>query len=158
MDSTRWDTAPLSDLIHFIIAHYHDRLRAALPELVALAREVEQGSAGHVSCPRGLAAHLEAVLGAIEDHLLKEERILFPMILEGYGARVSGPVRVLETEHDEHCANLARIRALTTDLTPPAEANDAWRRLYQRLGELETELFDHIHLENDVLFPRALNE
>jgi regulator of cell morphogenesis and NO signaling len=68
------------------------------------------------------------------------------------------PIHVMEGEHDEHGRNLTRIRALTNNLTPPAEACATWRALYLRLGTLEAELMDHIHLENNVLFPRALRE
>jgi regulator of cell morphogenesis and NO signaling len=118
--------------------------------------ELQQG--GRSGCPSGLSGHLEQVHGAIVDHLAKEEKVLFPMILEGYGARTAGPVRVLELEHEEHRRNLARIRELTNNLTPPDDASPAWRTLYQRLSRLESALFEHMHLENNVLFPRALNE
>ena len=78
------------------------------------------------------------------------------MMLDGYGSRVSGPVRVMETEHEHHGANLRSVRRLTDDLTPPASACPTWRALYLRLGALESELMDHIHLENNVHFPRAV--
>jgi regulator of cell morphogenesis and NO signaling len=92
------------------------------------------------------------------EHLAKEERILFPMIADGFGTRVGGPVRVLQNEHDEHGMNLTRVRALTNDFTPPPAACATWQALYLRLATLEAELMDHIHLENNVLFPRALRE
>ena len=133
-------------------------MRAELPALVTLAKRIEAGHPDEPTCPRGLGAHLEVVHAAVLDHLAKEERVLFPMILEGYGSRTGGPVRVMELEHDEHGRNLARIRELTHNLTPPPEACATWRDLYLRLGQLESELVDHIQLENTVLFPRALNE
>ena len=83
----------------------------------------------------------------LESHMLKEERVLFPLILEGLGARASGPVRVMEMEHEEHGRNLARIRQLTSDLTAPDDACPTWHALYVRLAQLESELFDHMHLE-----------
>jgi regulator of cell morphogenesis and NO signaling len=92
------------------------------------------------------------------DHLAKEERVLFPMILEGHGARTGGPVRIMELEHDEHIRNLVRLRELTHNFTPPAHASGAWAELYRRLAALGADLIEHIHLENEVLFPRALNE
>ena len=97
-------------------------------------------------------------LAGIEDWLPWRKRVLFPLILEGLGARASGPVRVMEMEHEEHGRNLARIRQLTSDLTAPDDACPTWHALYVRLAQLESELFDHMHLENNVLFPRALNE
>jgi regulator of cell morphogenesis and NO signaling len=125
---------------------------------VALARQVEDGHREEPSCPHGLNAHLAAVYSTVVDHLAKEERVLFPMILEGHGARTGGPVRVMELEHDEHTRNLVRIRELTHNLIPPDHACDTWRELYKRLAVFEAELIEHIHLENEVLFPRALNE
>lgn len=154
----RWHSAPLADLIRFIVTRYHGPLRAELPELMALAERVEARHGESRACPRGLAAHLELVHAAVIDHLAKEEKVLFPMILEGYGARTAGPVRVMELEHEQHGLNLARIRELTSDLTPPDDASATWRELYQRLGQLESDLFEHIDLENTVLFPRALRE
>jgi regulator of cell morphogenesis and NO signaling len=150
--------APLSELIHFIVSHYHERLRTELPQLVTLAKRLETGHSGEPTCPHGLGAHLEAVHSAMLEHLAKEERVLFPMILEGYGARTGGPVRVMELEHDEHTRNMARIRELTNNLAAPPAACETWRDLYRRLAQLEAELFDHIQLENTVLFPRALSE
>jgi regulator of cell morphogenesis and NO signaling len=152
----QWETAPLSELIHFIVSRYHAQLRCVLPELIALAERVEDRHAGHPSCPRGLRALLEAMHVAVLEHLAKEERVLFPMILEGYGPRTGGPVRVMELEHDEHQANLARVRELTHELTAPPDACPSWHSLYARLATLEAELLAHMHLENTVLFPRAL--
>lgn len=154
----QWDTAPLSELIHFIVSRYHARLRSDLPELIALAEQVESRHGDHPACPHGLRAHLDTVYPAVIDHLAKEERVLFPMILEGYGPRSGGPVRVMEIEHDEHRTHLARIREVTHGLRAPDEASSSWQELYRRLAEFEAELSEHIHLENDVLFPRALNE
>lgn len=156
VDLPRWDTAPLADLIHFIVARYHEALRIELPELIALAARIEERHAEKATCPRGLRAQLERMHGAVLDHLAKEERILFPMILAGEGPRTGGPIRIMEAEHDDHGLNLARVRALTDDLTPPEDACPTWRALYLRLATLESELMDHIHLENHILFPRAL--
>ena len=71
---------------------------------------------------------------------------------------LTGNTPLLATDPDEHAANLERIRRLTGDLTPPREACTTWRALYLGLEELERELMDHIHLENNVLFKRALAE
>jgi regulator of cell morphogenesis and NO signaling len=68
------------------------------------------------------------------------------------------PIRVMLQEHDDHGANLARTRALTTDFVPPPEACTTWRALYGALEKLEADLMEHIHLENNVLFPRALGD
>jgi len=155
-DERPWSERPLPELIDHILSTYHEPLRAELPELVAMAEKVESRHAEKTSCPRGLAAHLRQIHAAVLEHLAKEEQVLFPMILAGHGSRAGGPIQVMEMEHDDHGLNLARTRALTDDLNPPAEACTTWRALYLRLTELEKELMDHIHLENNVLFPRAL--
>lgn len=151
-----WSRAPLSDLVDEILVRYHDPLRTELPELFAMARKVEAVHAEKAGCPRGLAAHLAQVIQDVELHLEKEEQVLFPLITGGRGAHASVPVSVLEREHDEHAADLRKTRELTGDLIPPAEACTTWRALYLRLAQLERDLMDHIHLENNVLFPRAL--
>lgn len=155
-DERDWSAAPLQDLIKEILVRYHEPLRAELPELVAMARKVEAVHAAKPGCPKGLSAHLSQVLENVELHMQKEEQILFPMIGAGQGAHAGGPVSVMEREHDEHGGDLRRTRTLTGDLVPPPEACTTWRALYLRLAQLERDLMDHIHLENNVLFPRAL--
>jgi regulator of cell morphogenesis and NO signaling len=158
VDSPRWDAAPLPELVLFIVNRYHAALRDELPALIALAAKVEAVHAEKPACPRGLRALLDTVHEDVLDHLAKEETILFPMIVAGHGYMTGNPIHVMEAEHDEHGRSLARIRALTNNLTPPPEACATWRALYLRLGALEAELMDHIHLENNILFPRALQE
>jgi regulator of cell morphogenesis and NO signaling len=69
---------------------------------------------------------------------------------------VDGPIAVMEAEHDDAARALAELRRLTTDFVPPAGACTTFRGLYHGLAELETDLHRHIHLENNVLFPRAI--
>lgn len=152
----RWDERPLAELADHIEAHYHRRLRAELPELVALAAKVEAAHADKPSCPRGLRAHLAAVHESVLSHLAKEEQMLFPMIRAGRGRLAVAPIHVMETEHADHGQDLRRTRELTADLVAPPEACSSWRALYLRLHALEAELMEHIHLENNVLFRRVL--
>jgi regulator of cell morphogenesis and NO signaling len=154
--TVRWDTRPLDELIDFIVDHYHARLRRELPELRTMAEKVEQVHADKSSCPRGLARHLALVEEAVSSHLAKEEQVLFPLIRAGRGQTAGGPIQCMEAEHDDHAENLARLRELTAELTAPPEACTTWQALYGRLLQLERELMEHIHLENNVLFPRAL--
>ena len=151
-----WTTAPIEDLVAFIVDHYHRRLREELPELVSLALKVEAVHAERDDVPTGLAAHLKSVHAAVLEHLAKEEQVLFPLIVNAMGRRAAAPVRAMESEHDDHALNLRFTREITNDLTPPADACKTWRALYLRLTQLELELMEHIHLENNVLFPRAL--
>lgn len=155
-DQPRWDEAPLPALVEHIVGTYHQRLREQLPDLLRMARRVEVRHGDKPSCPRGLAALLESMQTDVFDHLRKEEQILFPLIVAGMGARAAAPVHVMEVEHEQHRENLLALRRLTDDLTPPAEACTTWRALYLGLQQLELELMEHIHLENNVLFRRAL--
>jgi regulator of cell morphogenesis and NO signaling len=156
--ATDWNAAPLAQLIQHILTAYHEPLKAEVPRLVQLARRVEREHADQPGCPVGLAALLTDVHEAVESHLAKEERILFPLILHGRGPTAHMPVQVMTQEHEDHEQSLRHIRELTSDLRIPDHACASWRDLYGSLARLETELLEHIQLENTVLFPRALND
>jgi regulator of cell morphogenesis and NO signaling len=149
---------PVGELVDFIESYYHIRLRGELPELISMATKVETVHASKASCPRNLASHLRMMHAAILDHLDKEEQVLFPMIRSGYSSRASAPIRVMEQEHEDHGQNLDQLRELTHEYVAPPEACATWKALYLRLGRLSDELMEHIHLENNVLFPRVLCE
>ena len=155
-NAPRWDAQPLQAIVEHIVSHYHARLRTELPELVALAAKVESRHSEKATCPKGLRSHLEAIHESVLDHLAKEEQILFPMIVAGRLGVVSGPIHVMEAEHEDHGQNLQKTRTLTANLTVPEEGCPTWRALYLRLEEFEVELMEHIHLENNILFRRAL--
>jgi regulator of cell morphogenesis and NO signaling len=80
------------------------------------------------------------------------------MITGGRGPRASIPIHMMEVEHEDHGESLKKTRELTADLAIPPEACATWSALYMRLEEFEAELMDHIHLENNVMFRRALCE
>jgi regulator of cell morphogenesis and NO signaling len=155
-DQVRWDRAPLASLVDHIVTHYHRPLQRMLPELIALATKLEARHADKAACPRGLTGVLQSMLREVEDHLAKEEQILFPLILAGRGALAAGPVQVMEREHDAHGEALETLRRMTGTYTPPEGACVTWRALYLGLRQLDQELMEHIHLENNILFPRAL--
>jgi len=155
-DNTRWDEAPIPDLVHHILDVYHAGHRRDLPPLLQMARKIEEVHGDKASFPQGLREHLEHIQEALESHLQKEEQILFPAILAGHGAMTMGPISVMEAEHVEHGVNLAKTRSLAHDFVPPAEACTTWKALYNGLEELEREIMTHIHLENNLLFPKVL--
>jgi len=155
-DEARWAERPLAELIEHIIDRYHAPLRTELPRLLELARKVEQVHADKPDRPEGLAELLADVRAAVESHLAKEEQILFPLVLSGRAQTAYMPVQVLTQEHEDHGQNLRRIRELTRDFELPEHACASWRELYGALARLEVDLMDHIHLENNILFPRAL--
>jgi regulator of cell morphogenesis and NO signaling len=151
----RFDLMPLAQLADHIERRYHATLREELPRLIQMAGRVERSHAEKATVPVGLAAHLQEMADALESHMQKEEQILFPMIRSGAGAMVAMPIQVMVHEHDDHAVSLRRLRALAGDFVAPADACPTWRALYLGLDELERELMEHIHLENNVLFPRA---
>lgn len=155
-DFERWDARSIADLVAHLVGHFHDSHRAELPRLVAMAERVEKVHGDKPNCPRGLAEHLKQLEADLRQHMQKEEQILFPMLVSGEGASASGPIQVMEREHEDAGAILAAMRTLTTDHVPPAEACGTWRALYLGLAEFERDLMQHVCLENYVLFPRAL--
>ena len=155
-ETVRWDQRSLEDLIEHILKTYHEPLKVELPRLVDLAAKVEEVHADKPDCPTGLSKLLADIQSAVESHLAKEEQILFPLIISGRGQTAFMPVQVMLHEHDDHGRNLRRIRGITHDFRLPKDACASWRELYRALGVLEVELMDHIHLENNILFPRAL--
>ncbi len=155
-DLTRWDRRSPSELVEHIISRYHDTLRADVPPLIEAARRVERVHRGKPAVPVGLGDELDDFWAEMQTHMMKEERVLFPMLRQGVrGPQVYMPVRVMEQEHDAHGEHLAKIRELTGNLEIPPHACATWRALYQGLEVLETDLMEHIHLENNVLFARA---
>lgn len=158
-ESVDWRERPIDEVVEHILERYHRPLLDHIDSVCAAADRVERVHGAKPSCPRGLAAHLAGIRGEVMSHLAKEEQVLFPALLAGRrGSMLTGPVTVMMREHDDHGANLARTRSLTNDFIPPGEACTTWRTLYEELERLEADLMAHIHLENHVLFPRALAE
>ena len=151
-----WSDSPLAEIIEHIVRNYHEPLHADLPVLVGLARKVESTHGERPQCPRGLADVLAAMHVELEQHMQKEEQIVFSLIRSGRGRDAGMPICVLENEHQLHGAQLRRIRELTGNLATPEKACRSWRALYDGLLRLEADLMEHIHLENNILFPRAL--
>lgn len=120
------------------------------------ATKVERVYADSPNAPRGLAKYLTMLNDELSSHMMKEEHILFPMIKQGMGSKASGPISVMESEHDEAGELLEVIRHVTHNVTPPQEACTTWKALYNGINELTDDLMTHISLENNVLFPRAL--
>lgn len=157
--SPSWDNRSQAELADHIETHYHAALRRDLPPLIEAARKVERVHAQKPAVPAGLADVLSSFFTEMQQHMMKEEKVLFPMIRRGArGEAVYMPVRVMEGEHDSHREQLLKIRELTGDLRIPAHACATWTALYHGLEHLEAELMQHIHLENNVLFSRATRE
>lgn len=150
------NTVPESvdDLIELIINRYHQVHRREMPELRALAKRVEGVHANHPAVPKGLSDLLARMHGEMESHMQKEEQILFPMMRSGGNPMIVHPIGVMRHEHDSHGEELEALAKLTGDLTLPAEACNTWRALYAGLGKFRDDLTEHIHIENNILFPK----
>ncbi len=155
-EATDWQHAPLTEIIDHIIPRFHDRHRAQLPELILMAEKVERVHHDKPACPQGLALQLTGILDELAQHMMKEERILFPMIKAGMGTQAGGPISVMEHEHDDAGQALEVVKTITHNVTPPEGACNTWRALYAGINEFINDLMEHIHLENNILFPRAL--
>ena len=141
-------------LIDHILTRYHEVHRAQLPELIRMARRVEAVHREHPDVPAGLGDFLEQMEQELLSHMMKEEQVLFPMLKAGANPMVVHPIGMMRHEHVDHGAALEQLAALTHDATPPAEACNTWRALYAGIAQLNDDLINHIHLENNVLFPQ----
>lgn len=141
-------------LIELIETRYHATHRREFPELIRLARRVEAAHKAHPAAPHGLADLLETMAGELEDHMLKEEQILFPMMRRGGHPMLAQPIAVMLAEHDHQGGHLREIERLTHDFTVPADGCPTWRALCVGVRKLTDDLMEHIHIENNVLFPR----
>ena len=144
-------------LIARIVSRYHEGHRRDLPELIRLARRVEAVHRGKPGTPAGLADILSGIQAELVPHMAKEELILFPLLAAGLddprAAMAAGPIARMRAEHDDCGAALEEMARVTGDLTLPAEACTTFRALYAGLAHFRDELIEHIHLENNVLFP-----
>ncbi len=155
----RWDREPLGDLIDHILNTYHEPLREELPRLETMAKKILEVHGDEF--PDVLPELLSVFTGLkneLEEHMGKEEQILFPMIRCGDGVMAAMPIQVMEHEHESAGNALKRLRELTGNYTVPPGACKTWGALWYGLAALEESLHHHIHLENNILFPRALNE
>lgn len=143
-------------LIERIETRFHAVHRRELPELVKLARRVEAVHRAHAVVPAGLGDLLERMATELEDHMQKEEQVLFPLMRKGGHPMIGHPIRMMMTEHDDHGAHLLTLEELTHDFTPPDDACPTWRALYAGAKKLSDDLIEHIHTENNILFPRFL--
>jgi regulator of cell morphogenesis and NO signaling len=143
-------------LIRHIVERYHEVHRAEFPVAIRLARKVEAVHADQEPCPRGLADHLSLLFDELEAHQLREERMLFPTMLQGGCAVVQVPIRRMMAEHRDVEDQLATLRALTRNHTAPEDACGSWRALVEACRKIDEDLVEHMRLENEDLFAPLL--
>lgn len=166
-----WSVATPTELADYIEGRHHTFMKEQLPRLRNLMSNVQRAHADrHGALLREMRGIYDALQWEIEQHLMKEEQILFPMIrrieafVEGRGEEpvvhcgtIQNPIRQMEHEHDNAGEALAKMRRLSADYTLPDDACNTFRALYEGLQALELDLHEHIHLENNILFPKAVD-
>jgi regulator of cell morphogenesis and NO signaling len=158
----------LDELVEFIVSRYHVSLREELPRLAQMMEKVLGVHGGRHSELQGVSRTLAAIQEDLDPHMIKEEQVLFPYIRSLALASTAGcempdspfrtvrnPIRIMELEHEAVGGLLVQLRQLTSGYVAPQDACNTFRGLYHGFAELERELHEHIHLENNVLHPRA---
>jgi regulator of cell morphogenesis and NO signaling len=165
-----WYAAPLSELVNHIVEAHHGYMKTALPRLRGLVPTVLKAhGAHHADVLRQVQDLFQILDTEISSHLMKEERVLFPYLValeasvrEGAGVpespcgTVRHPIRQMEHEHESAGGALAKLREVTANYALPADACPTFRAMYEEFERMEADLHQHIHLENNILFPRAI--
>lgn len=160
-----WSQAPLPTLCDHIEQTHHLYLKSELPRLTKLIAKVNRVHGDSDPSLPVLQQVFVELRAELEPHLFKEEQVLFPAIRKLVSAAaplhfpfgtVANPIRMMELEHDGAGNALERIRELTQDFAVPARACNTYLAMLDGLRELEADMHQHVHKENNILFPRAL--
>jgi regulator of cell morphogenesis and NO signaling len=169
-DETDWQKASQSKLIQHIVRKHHTYCRQEIPRLKALSEKVK--SRHGVTHPElvEIARLFESLGSELLVHMLKEEQVLFPYIAGVEHARAAGqeeprpffghvtnPVKAMMHDHDDAGEILRKLRKLSSDYTPPMGACPSYQGLFHGLADFEEDMHQHVHLENNILFPRAVS-
>ena len=164
-----WQTAPLADLISHIKNTHHKYTREEIARLGPLFDKVCSVHGKNHPELLQLRETFQGLAQELTTHLMKEEMVLFPYIermeesvlqkepiLPPPFGTVQNPVAMMEHEHDSAGNALRALRATSNGYTAPPDGCVSYQTLYKTLAELEADLHQHIHLENNILFPRAI--
>jgi regulator of cell morphogenesis and NO signaling len=159
----------LDFLIDFIINIHHSFIRRTLPDIISFSVKVLKVHGNNHSELYEINLLTNKLSIELYEHMKKEETILFPyikeMIKSGKQDKLQSisriedirkPIDVMEFEHEQAGSILHRIRQLCNNYLPPVDACTTYKILYQMLESFEKDLHQHIHLENNILFPKAL--
>ncbi|MBA2250661.1 MAG: iron-sulfur cluster repair di-iron protein [Chitinophagaceae bacterium] len=159
----------LDFLADYIVNTHHSYVRKSLPDITAYAQKVMKVHGNNHQELLRINQLVQDVNAELSSHMIKEENVLFPYIKELVAAKnyttplhaahfgtVQNPINMMEMEHEIVGNNLAEIRVLTNDYLLPEDACASYSLLYRLLDEFEDDLHLHIHLENNILFPKAL--
>jgi regulator of cell morphogenesis and NO signaling len=164
-----WQALSQAELITHIVDKHHAFTREELVRLEALLAKVSGVHGENHPELFQIQEHFGKLRGELESHMLKEENVLFPYIVRMEEAAVANqtlppppfrtvqnPVRVMMGEHDAAGYILGRIREASSDYSVPPDGCISYKTLYSALTALEVDLHQHIHLENNLLFPRTV--
>jgi regulator of cell morphogenesis and NO signaling len=156
-------------LIDHIVGTHHAYIRSELPRLESMAAKVAEKHGPRHPEVFEIQRSFQVLGGDLLQHLHKEEMILFPYISslersrDGQGdppdacfASVESPIRMMMMEHETAAGLLEQMRAASKGFTPPPDACPTFAGLYDGLAAFERDLHRHVHLENNLLFPRAI--
>lgn len=155
----------LTELADHIESTHHAYLRTELPRLHALTKKVSEVHGERDARLRNVHLTLCALADELASHMMKEEKILFPMIRQmesgvtdaaAHCGTIAAPIRQMEHEHDQAGSALSNLRELTDRYGPPDWACNTYRAMLDALDTFEKDMHQHIHKENNVLFPRAM--
>lgn len=164
-DEQNWARAGLSDLADHIEKTHHAYLKTELPRLEQIIAKVLKAHGSHHPELAEVQRAFAALQAELVPHMFKEEQILFPAIrrleqsdvpLAFPFGTVANPIRMMEHEHDTAGDALGQIRRETSDYRVPDDACNTYRAMLDGLLKLEQDLHRHIHKENNILFPRAI--
>ncbi|MEP7375233.1 MAG: iron-sulfur cluster repair di-iron protein [Chitinophagaceae bacterium] len=159
----------LSQLTDYIVAAHHAYVKQEMPQILSYLQRVASKHGDRHPEMRKVAEIFEAVKEEMEQHMQKEELILFPRIkeVEKEGKELNekkltisyleAPINMMEEEHDHAGTAMAEIRELTDNYNPPADACTTYKLSYAALEAFEKDLHQHVHLENNILFPNAIS-
>jgi regulator of cell morphogenesis and NO signaling len=167
--SLDFQKATLSELISHILDKHHIYTKEEMARLEPLIGKVIAAHGENHPELQGIGGLFQQLCADLKPHMFKEEQILFPYIVEmersavenrpapfaPFGT-VSNPIRMMMMEHETVGDLLRELRALSSDYTVPADGCISYQTLYQALEAFEGDLHQHIHLENNILFPRAI--
>jgi len=164
-----YQTMDLDALVENIMSVHHTYVRESIPPMLAFLHKVNKVHGERHPELAEIYDLFEGCTNELTHHMVKEENILFPAIKKLAAARKSGsaiapfffgqlenPIGMMEQEHTIEGERFFRIANLTSNFTPPTDACTTYRVAFQKLEEFQNDLFTHIHLENNILFPKAL--
>lgn len=159
------DAMGLAELADHIVATHHAYLRAELPRLDQITDKVHRVHGEHEPRLADVRRAFRALRDELTEHMMKEERILFPMIREMAEAdgpqefhcgSIANPIAQMEAEHQHAGDALATMRSATDGYHAPEWACNTYRAMLDGLAYLERDMHQHVHKENNVLFPKAV--